>query len=158
MDFNSSRKRNRNISFSFLIRETFERGTNCENFCEAKGYEIVSPTETLQNPRNHISRCYILLFPVCLISLFIVLWSVRTELCQYIVHSFCMQFTFHTDRFQLKREISQTMTFCLYYVNTFVERYEKTLTDFTQFSFSLRRKVQKKPTMEFHSFILTENV
>ena len=45
------------------------------------------------------------------------------------VHSpqFCTQFTFHTDRFQLKREISRTMTFCLYYANTFVERYEKTI-------------------------------
>ena len=54
-------------------------------------------------------------------------YSLRTELCQYIVHSFCTQFTFHTDRFQLKREISRTMTFCLYYAVTFVERYEKTI-------------------------------
>ena len=34
---------------------------------------------------------------------------------------------FYTDRFQLKREISRTMTFCLYYANTFVERHEKTI-------------------------------
>ena len=57
--------------------------------------------------------------------------------------------------FQLKREISRTLTFCLYYVNKFVERYEKTITDFTQFAFNVRRKVQIKPSMEFRFFILT---
>ena len=48
------------------------------------------------------------------VLLFVVLRTVRIELCQYIVHSFCTHFSFHTDRFQLKREISRTMTFCLY--------------------------------------------
>jgi len=51
-------------------------------------------------------------------------------------------------KFELKREISRTMTFCLCYANTFIERYEKTLTDFTQFAFSVRRKVQIKPLMD----------
>ena len=69
-------------------------------------------------------------------------------MCQFIVHSFCTQFTFHTNKFELKREISRTMTFCLCYANTFIERYEKTLTDFTQFAFSVRRKVQIKPLMD----------
>ena len=62
-------------------------------------------------------------------------YSLRTELCQYIVHSFCRQFTFHADRFQLKREISRTMTFCLYYAVTFVERYEKTTWRFCSVCF-----------------------
>ena len=38
------------------------------------------------------------------------------------------------------------MIFCLYQANTFVERYEKTITDFTQFAFSVRQKVQIKPS------------
>ena len=40
------------------------------------------------------------------------------------------------------------MTFCLYYPITFVERYEKTITDFTQFTFSVRQKVQIKPSID----------
>ena len=47
-------------------------------------------------------------------SLFNILWSMRTELCQSIVHSFCTQFTFDIDWFQLKREISRTITICLH--------------------------------------------
>ena len=122
MDLNLSRKANRNISFSFLIGETFNGRTKCEHFCGAKGYELVNLSHgdfaeskesctALLNTHLHCA-CY---------------YSLRTELCQYIVHSFCTQFTFHTDRFQLKREISRTMTFCLYYAITFVERYEKTI-------------------------------
>ena len=122
MDFNLSRKGNRNISFSFLVGETFNGRTNCENFCGAKGYKLLNLSH--RDFAESKESCTAI-FTECL-SLFNVLWSLRTELCQYIVHSFCKQFTFHTDRFQLKREISRTMTFCLYYANTFVERYEKT--------------------------------
>ena len=127
MDFNLSRKGNRNISFSFLTGETFNGRTNCENFCGAKGYELVNLSH--RDLAESKESCTALLnthlhcVPV-IIQCFI---SLRTELCQYIVHSFCRQFTFHTDWSQLKREISRTMTFCLYYANTFVERYEKTV-------------------------------
>ena len=109
-------------SSSFLIGETFNGRTKCEHFCGAKGYELVNLSygdfaeskescTALLNTHLHCA-CY---------------YSLRTELCQYIIHSFCTQFTFHTDRFQLKREISRTMTFRLYYAITFVERYEKTI-------------------------------
>ena len=42
VDFNLSRKGNRNICFSFLIGETFNGRTNCENFCGATGYELAN--------------------------------------------------------------------------------------------------------------------
>ena len=55
--------------------------------------------------------------PFVAASLFNILRSVRTELCQSIVHSFCTQFTFHIGWFQLKREISRTITICLQHLN-----------------------------------------
>ena len=66
--------------------------------------------EIIWNPRNHAQRCYILILTVCLIIQYFMIgahWPVP-------VHSpqFCTQFTFHISWFQLKREISRTITFC----------------------------------------------
>ena len=102
-DFNLSRKGNRNISFSFLNGETFNGRTNCEKFWGAKGCELMNLSdrdlaESGKESCTALLNIHLNCVPV-IIQCFI---SLCTELCQYIVHSFCRQFTFHTDWSQLK--------------------------------------------------------
>ena len=74
------------ISSIFLLnRETFEWGKKVWKSLWSKG-----PMNSLIKKFCHPSFCA---------SLFNILWSVRTELYQSIVHGFCTQSTFHADWF-----------------------------------------------------------
>ena len=146
------------LALIWLIREAFEGGNQLWTFLWSKRLWI---SESLRQRFHGIQAMIMYRVVIHSYSLCASFFNVRFIISAHWAEQVrSPQFLYaiyisYGVTFQLKREISRTLTFCLYYANKFVERYEKTITDFTQFAFNVRRKVQIKPSMEFCLFILT---
>ena len=127
MDFNLSRKGNGNISFSFLIDETFNGRTNCENFCGAKGYELsnLSHRDFAESKESctALLNTHIHCVPV-IIQCFMIIahWAVQVHSPQflYAIYILYWQVSVQKGNFPYNDLLSLL-------ANTFVERYEKTI-------------------------------
>ena len=152
MNFNLSRKGIRNIRFYFSYSWIFEGKKQQWKYLWSRRLRISHSLPQRLCGIQGIMHGVVIYWSSLCASLFNILLSVRTELCQSIVHSFCTQFTFHMNLFQLKRETSRTITFGLHEATKFVENYR-----FYSVCF-VGRKVQIKPSIECHFFLLTENL